>query len=278
MTDSTKGAGGPSGPPWSVDVLADLHAGVLDPAESARLWPQVNADPEARAVLAALDEVKVGLGQLGNTPFEPMPAQYATRLDAAIEAEARASGRLATAEMPHAPPAAPVAPIAPVVDLAAARTRRNRMAGWGVGVLTAAAAAAAIAFVTLPGNETDGTPSAQDGNGATNTKTESPGAGAEPPLALSKNNLAAAIGPLNGELDYGDLKDEQGLRDCLAAHGVPSADPVGVGPVTLDGQDAIAALLGAGTADQPGRFRVVVVEPTCTADDPGELLANAEVP
>jgi hypothetical protein len=278
MTDSTKGAGGPSGSPWSVDVLADLHAGVLDPAESARLWPQVNADPEARAVLAALDEVKVGLGQLGNTAFEPMPAQYAGRLDAAIEAEVRASGRLATAELPHAPPAGPVAPpIAPAVsDLAAARKRRNRVAGWGAGVLTAAAAAAAIAFVALPGQETGGTPSAQDGNSAPNTKTEAPDAGTEPPLALSKNNLAAAIGPLNGEFDYGELKDEQGLRDCLTAHDLPSGDPLGVGPVTLDGQDGVAALLGAGTT--AGRFRLVVVEPTCTTDSPGELLANAEVP
>ncbi|MGH3761918.1 MAG: hypothetical protein ACRDTB_29705, partial [Actinophytocola sp.] len=100
MTDGKKGAGGPTGPPWSVDVLADLHAGVLDRAESERLWPLVNADPEARAVLAALDEVKVGLGQLGNAPVEPMPARYAARLDAALEAEIRASGRVATATPP----------------------------------------------------------------------------------------------------------------------------------------------------------------------------------
>jgi hypothetical protein len=265
MTDGRKGAGGPPGPPWSVDVLADLQAGVLDPAESARLWPLVNNDPEARAVLAALEEVKVGLGDLGSAPVEPMPAQYAARLDAALAAEARASG-LITAAPPQSPP-----PIAPVVDLAAARKRRNRMAAWGAGVLTAAAAAAAIAFVALPGTETGGTPSAE-GNGDTNT--EEPGDSApsgEGPLALSKNQLGKAIGPLTGKTDYGDLENEQGLKDCLDEQGLKAGDPIGVSPVTLDGKDGIAALMGAGT--QVGHYRIVVVEPDCAS-----VLANAEVP
>jgi hypothetical protein len=270
MTDSMKGAGGPSGPPWSVDVLADLHAGVLDPAESARLWPQVNADPEARAVLAALDEVKVGLGHLGNAPAEPMPAQYAARLDAAIEAEVRASGRVATAPAPARAPS-----VAPVVDLAAARKRRNRMTAWGAGVLTAAAAAAAITFVALPGNETGGTPSAQDG--AKPTQTEEPGDAAPPPrMELSKDNLGAAINELTGKKNYGELEDAQGLKECLTAHELPAPDePIGISPVTLDGKNGIAALLGAGTQ---GKFRLVVVEPSCTTGNPGELLANAEIP
>jgi hypothetical protein len=266
MTDSRKGAGGPPGPPWSVDVLADLHAGALDPAESARLWPLVNADPQARAVLAALEEVTVGLGELGTAPVEPMPAQYAARLDAALAAEARASG-LVTA----APPQQAPQPVAPVVDLATARKRRNRMAAWGAGVLTAAAAAAAIAFVAMPGNETGGTPRAGDDG---NANTEEPGdsaPGGEGPLALSKNQLGKAIGPLTGKTDYGDLENEQGLKDCLDQHGLTAGDPIGVSPVTLDGKDGIAALMGAGT--QVGHYRIVVVEPDCAS-----VLANSEVP
>jgi len=273
MTDSTKGAGGSQhGPPWSVDVLADLHADVLDPAESARLWPLVNADPQARAVLDALDSVKVGLGQLGNAPAEPMPAQYAARLDAALRSEAMTRGRVATAAAPQTTPAPPVAP---VVDLAAARKRRNRLAGWGAGVLTAAAAAVAIAVVGIPGNETGGTPQAGDDNTDTEQNTESPDAGVEPPLALDSQDLSPAVGSLTGEFDYGPLGDEQGLKDCLAAHDITAGDPLGVGPVTLDGARGYAALLGAGTT--PGEFRLVVVEPTCTTDNPGELLADAEL-
>ncbi|MGH3756644.1 MAG: hypothetical protein ACRDTB_02600, partial [Actinophytocola sp.] len=170
----------------------------------------------------------------------------------------------------------PTPAAAPVVELAAARKRRNRMAGWGAGVLTAAAAAAAIAFVALPGNETGGTPSAQDGD--TPTNTEAPGDAAPGPLALSKDNLGAAIGPLIGNTDYGELEDEQGLKECLAAHNKPAGDPIGVSPVTIDGAEGIAALLGAGAGSEPGHYRLVVVEPTCTTENPGELLADAEVP
>src|SRR5438093_652809 len=130
MTDEVRG-GGPAGPPWSVDLVADLHAGALDSESSARLWPQVNADPEAHAIIEALDTVKVELGQLGSAQPEPMPAHVAARLDAALATEARR----------FAPPAPIPPPLTPVVDFAEARRRRNRRMAWGVGVLAAAAAA-----------------------------------------------------------------------------------------------------------------------------------------
>ncbi|NBH03925.1 hypothetical protein GTY80_11810, partial [Amycolatopsis sp. SID8362] len=61
MTDESRGIGGTVGPPWSVDVLADLHAGVLDDAQAAELWPLVHADPEAQAILDALDATQADL-------------------------------------------------------------------------------------------------------------------------------------------------------------------------------------------------------------------------
>lgn len=271
MTDSTRGTGGPTGPPWSVDVLADLHAGALDPAESARLWPQVNADPEARAVLDALASVQSDLGQLDSGPVEAMPAQYAARLDAALQAEMRSSGLVATAE----PPAPSVAP---VVDLAAARRRRNRLAGWGAGVLAAAAAAVAVAVVVVPNDSsTGGTPQAQDPPAQTETTGDNAPSG-EPPLALRSDNLNSAIGALTGEDDYGPLENQEGLAACLEALGIPAGDPLGVGQVTYEGEPGVAALLGAGEGSEPGQFRLVVVEPTCTADNPGEKLADTELP
>src|SRR5262245_23302971 len=103
MTDSVRG-GGPAGPPWSVDLLADLHAGVLDAELSAQLWPRVNADPKARAVIDSLDVVKVELGQLGSAPVEPMPAHFAARLDAALAAEAQ---RFAAPPIPRQAPVPP---------------------------------------------------------------------------------------------------------------------------------------------------------------------------
>jgi hypothetical protein len=78
---------GPTGPPWSVDVLADLHAGVYEPEVAAELRRRIGSDPEALAVLAALDSTVDDLSLL---PPIRMPEQFAHRLDAAIATESRA--------------------------------------------------------------------------------------------------------------------------------------------------------------------------------------------
>lgn len=242
MTDSTRGTGVPGGPPWSVDVLADLHAGALDARQSATLWAQVNRDPEAQAVLAALDSVTRDLDALGDAPPEPMPAHFAARLDAALAAEATRT--------------APTRPgVAEVTDLAEARRRRNRRMGWAAGVMTVAAAVLAVTFVVLPGEEqTNGTPTAQDGNAGEAT----------PPLALKGGDLGPAIGGLTGQTDYGQLDDEQGLKDCLADHGIENPQVIGVREVTLDGREGVAALLTPGEDDH--RFRLLIVSPDCAGD------------
>src|SRR6185369_2823786 len=143
MTDESRGIGGTVGPPWSVDVLADLHAGVLEDAQAAELWPLVNADPEARAILDALDATQADLASLADAPAPPMPAEFAARLDAALAAEAAAAfpGQAQTRPAPRD---------AQVVDLAAARRRRNKRLGWAAGVLTAAAAAVVAVTIAIP--------------------------------------------------------------------------------------------------------------------------------
>jgi hypothetical protein len=250
MTEESRS--GPVGPPWSVDVLADLHAGALDSALSAQLWPRVNADPEARAVIEALDTVKVELGQLGAAPAPPMPAHLAARFDAALRAELY---RTATA----APPTPPGA--APVVDLAEARRRRNRRTAWGVGLLTAAAAAIAVTVAVLPGQGTSGNPvAAIPGSNSAN-----------PPLPVDSGNLSAAIGGVNSQRDYGPLKDQQGLDKCLEANGIDpsSVQTLGVRQVMLDGKRGVFALL---TTGRLGQFRVLIVEPTCGPGNPGRMV------
>jgi hypothetical protein len=260
MMDRTRTPGS-EGPPWSVDLLADLHAGVLDRERSARLWPQVNADPQARAVLNSLDTVKVELGRLGNAPVERMPPHVAARLDAAIAAETRrAQPGPRAAGRPKSPSEAPV------VDLAEAQRRRNRRVGWAAGVLTAAAAAVAVTIAVFP-------PSTQTGGDAVAKPTVS---AARPPLALRSDNLAAAVGGVTNERDYGPLVDQQRLDQCITANDIdPSkAQTVGVRQVTLNGRPGVLALL---TTGEPGRFRVLVVEPTCGPDNPG-TMANTLLP
>jgi hypothetical protein len=239
-------------------VLADLHAGALDPRQSAALWAQVNRDPEAQAVLAALDSVKRDLDALGDAPAEPMPAHFAAQLDAAIAAEASRS-------MPQ--PRA-----APVVAMADARRRRGRRTGWAAGVLTAAAAAVAVTFVALSGDqETGGSPVAEDGK--TGSAQESPGAAGdnEPPLALRGDDLGAAIGGLQGKEDFGALEDEEGLRDCLGTKGIEYPQVIGAREVTLDGTEGVAALLARG--EDGHRFRLVIVAPDCS----GDLIADTSI-
>ncbi len=254
MTDSVR-HGGPSGPPWSVDLLADLHAGALGDQTSRELWPRVNADPEARAVIEALDVIKVELGQLGAAPAAPMPAHFAAQIDAALDAEMfRAAPRYAGQ--------APSAAVAPVVNLADARRRRNRMMAWGAGVLTAAAAAVAVTLAVLPGsnNETSG----------------SAVAGAKPPLAVESENPSAAIGGVKDERDYGPLKDQAGLDECIKANGLDpaKAETVGVRQVTFDGKPGVFVLL---TAGQAGQFRLLIVGPSCGPGNPANL-ANTLFP
>lgn len=260
MSDSTRGPGA-ARPPWSVDVLADLHAGALDARQSAALWAQVNRDPEAQAVLAALDSVRRDLDTLGDLPVEPMPHHFAAKLDAAIAAEAARSmpaTRIATREPG----------VAPVVDMSEARRKRTKRLGWAAGVLTAAAAAVAVTFAVLPGEQTKTGGIAEPGDQAPNTSQEQ--TGNVPPLALKHEDLGPAISGLTGQVDYGELGDEQGLKQCLSDQGIEDPEVIGAREVTLDGTEGVAALLARG--EDGHRFRLVIVDPGCT-----ELITNTSL-
>ncbi|GAA3023354.1 hypothetical protein [Actinokineospora globicatena] len=246
MTDEHRGTGGPEGPPWSVDLLADLHAGVLDPAQSARLWARVNVDPDAKAVIDALSSVQATLGELSAAPAPPMPAHFAARLDAALAAEARRGG-LAVQDPPRPG-------IAPVVDMAEARRKRGKRTAWGVGLLTAAAAAVAVGYGVLPKTEQTGgvaepAPSATSGDA---------------PLAVSRGNVGAATSEVTNRKEYGPLKDEAGLKRCLTTNGFDAkTSPIGVRPVTFDGKSAVMSVILV-PGEGPGLVQVLIVAPDCT--------------
>ncbi|TNC27263.1 hypothetical protein [Amycolatopsis alkalitolerans] len=233
MTDESRGIGA-AGPPWSVDLLADLHAGVLDEREAAQLWPRVQADPEARAVIEALEVTTADLASLASAPAPPMPAHVAARIDAALASEARG--------------------LAPVVDLAAARRRRNKRIGWVSGVVAVAAAAVAAVAIVVPGSSnTTGTPVAEP------PSSSQPG-GSE--LAIRSDQPQAAVGRLStGVKDYGPLGDANGLSTCLQQAGfAATASPIGVRPGTVDGKPAVLVLL---TTGKLAEFRLVALSPEC---------------
>ena len=311
----TGGGAAPGGPPWPVELLADLHAGVFDDDTAAELQARVDAVPEARATLAALDATRAALAAL---PPQRMPDDVAARIDAALRAEAAArlmplaqptvdaprtshpdqahwtpraspadtprtpAGQAQAQQPPHAVPGHPRTPAgsaggrpaaaAPVVDLAAARQRqRPRRRGLlaGAALLTAAAAAVGIVAVSgLTGGRTAGTPQA----GPTTNASDQP----LPPLAVSSNNLGAAVDDALSTKDYGPLAAAGRLDACLAANRLdPStARPLGAREVSLDASlPGVLLILPTGTA---GRLRLLVVSPDCGAGNPA-VLADATV-
>jgi hypothetical protein len=243
MTDEGQGVEA-AGPPWSVDLLADLHAGVLDEAEAARLWQQVNADPGALEIIEALEATTADLATLGSAPAPPMPDDVAARIDAALADAARDSLGLA-----------------PVVGIDAARRRRTTRIGWVSGVVAVAAAAVAAVVVVLPtGTSSGGDPVAAP-----------PPASRPAPLAVRSDHPEAAIRQLStGLKDYGALGSADKLSTCLRAAGfAATANPIGVGSGTVDGQPAVLVLLTTGTMAQ---FRVVAFSPACGVGNAGVLL------
>ena len=232
------------GQPWSVDLLADLHA---DGGDRSGL------DAEALAVLSALDATQ---GELASLPPLRMPDAVAARIDAALAAEAAALR----------PPPVP----APVADLSEARRRRNRRLGLGGGLLAAAAATVGIIFAVVPSNTTAGTPQAEPGASST-VQVDPP---TQPPLALSDNQLASSVPKVLGAKDPGALDTPQKLSACLTANGLdPNATPLGVRRVQLDSQDGIMIILPTGKVV---RYRLLVVKPTCAAGNPA-TLANTVI-
>jgi|SRR6185312_449235 len=85
-------SGTPVGPPWSVDDVADVHAGLYPPEVTSDLRARIAADPDGAAILAALDST---VDELSLLPPLVIPPQYSLRIDQAISAEvrARAEGR-----------------------------------------------------------------------------------------------------------------------------------------------------------------------------------------
>ncbi|HEY0638139.1 MAG TPA: hypothetical protein VGD67_10870, partial [Pseudonocardiaceae bacterium] len=119
--DAPPTTGGAGRPPLSLELLADLHAGVLDDRFAEEVRAQVAADPQAQATLAALDATTA---QLGDLPPITIPDDVAARIDAALRDEA--AGRVATHSpqgvpfpVTVAPPAAPTGhPTVPPLPMA----------------------------------------------------------------------------------------------------------------------------------------------------------------
>ncbi|MTD15297.1 hypothetical protein GIS00_15245 [Nakamurella sp. YIM 132087] len=300
-----QGMATPTGPPWSLDVIADVHAGVYPPETEARLRAEMAADPEAQAVLAALSSVVDDLSLL---PVPVMPEQYASRLDRAITAESmqRSGAGRTVAPMQSAPvtpppppvgtddlarrraqrqappppprfeqagPSGPVGPVGPtgpdstVRDIRSARSKRRVF--LGIGIAAAVAAIATVTVVGLRGSESPGT-AATDGNAVVPTTVSNSPA----PTAIAPPN-ALQFDPANMQAAYEEIQGKQ------PAAGGSLADPITyVGCLTsldITSQDQVlgvadgtyegrsASAIAVVVPGDPGGARIIVVAQGCSA-------------
>lgn len=226
-SDSAAPSGLPEGPPWSVDTLADIQAGLYPPAMTAILRHQILMDPEAAAVWAALVSLTDDLHDLDpnadSALAPPMPAEFSERLDKALSAEVNnrfasrrtqpvwpsqhatvvpADGARA-AGSPPLPPAAPfdlpargphtATPTASnVFDLESAR--RKRRTTW-LAAIGGVAAAAVIGTVVVIGVGSSGR------SGGADSASALPSRSAPAAVAAQQEDSAAAEAAPNGATD-----------------------------------------------------------------------------
>jgi hypothetical protein len=246
-----------------VDLLADLDAGLLEPAEAAEVRAAVARDPQAAAVLAALENTRAELGALADPP---VPAQYAARWEAALAAEAaEAAPSLGTVSDPAStlPESGPTQPDA-VDDTGAAGplprlrslSRRRRRAVVRLRRVRPALVAAVVLAAAVIG-------------GVVWTPRE------PAPLSLEGVDLATAGLAVRGDFDVGRLIDPARRAGCLSAVAPPGVSPdallLGGRDVLVDGRHGVLLLLAGGG---PGRLHVVVVEPGCGPE--GGVLLGAQ--
>jgi hypothetical protein len=243
-------------PPFSAELLADLHADNLDPELTSQLWPLVRADPAALEVIEALDAVTAKLGELGRDHelAIPIPADVAAGIERALAAE---GDPRAVADTTQAAQGASGA----VTTLEAARARRARRFGSRTGLL-AAAALAVVAGATglvfgLRGQHPSSTVTAQP-----------PTSGTGPAVEFSAQSVALVIS--GHTTTHGALSEPAAMHACLAAI---HADRPLIGSIDAryHGRDAVLIVV---RSTHPRQVTALVVSPRCGPADPQVFVSR----
>lgn len=241
--------GDPADPPLTVELIADLQAGLLDDEAAARVRRQVRADPQADGVLRALNQVRRDVAASGADP--------ASAPEVPPEVTARISGALTSARSAE-----------PTVRGSAHSARpRIRPARLVAGIAGVCAALAAIGFGTAalisapaPAPSTD--PTAQHITVST------------PPMVIPLSQ-AELLALLHRSPDYGPLNDPARRASCLNGLGYPASTQVlGGRPVEINARPGIVLVL---PGDAPDNLAVFAVAPNCSAANTG-LLADTQIP
>jgi len=235
-------------PPLTVELLADLQAGLLDDATAARVRKRIHGDPAAGQALESLNRVRRDLAALHPeaSAAPGVPPAVVERIGAALRSAgpSRAWGRIrTTAAHTAAAGGSPVRVVAAVTGLLAAVVA----AGLGAAALIDAPAPTSSEPATVRHVTVSRTPMV---------------------IPLSDPEVLAL---LDREPDYGPLGDPQRRASCLAGLGYPASVRVlGAKPVEIAGRPAVLLVL---PDDTPGTLAALAVASSCSSADTG-LLAS----
>ncbi|HMS74370.1 hypothetical protein [Gordonia sp. (in: high G+C Gram-positive bacteria)] len=228
-------------PAYPVELLADLHAGIVDEATAAHI--RTHLDDDARAVLAALDRTVADLAAWPVAP-EEVPDEVLARSRTTL---AGLSARREPASAPNnADPPDHKVPNN-VVDIAR-RPRRGKLIIAAASIAAVAAGGITVAALTA-GSE----PATDPPQGTL--------------IALSPAERAALLTALGSRTPA--FPDDAGRRGCTRAHGIADDVPIaGSAPVRLRGRDVVVILV---TTGMTGRFTALVVGPECGPGNPATI-------
>ncbi|KZS66047.1 hypothetical protein A4G26_09465 [Mycobacterium kansasii] len=236
-------------PPLTVELLADLQAGLLDDEAAAGIRRRVRTDPQAAAILRALQQVRRDLAAAGADP--------ASAPDPPADATARISGTLRSVASSESPAAHAARPrIRPAKILAGIAGFCATVAAIGVGT---------AALLTAP-SPAPSTPT----TAMHITVSTSP-----PVIALSHEQMLEL---LQRTPDYGPvdaaLADPSRRASCLNGLGYPASTQIlGAQPIGINARPGVLLVV---PGDGPDTLAVYAVALNCSAADTG-LLASTTV-
>ena len=235
-------------PPLTVELLADLQAGLLDDDAAARVRKRVREDPQAEHILRALNQVRRDLAAMGADPTSApdVPPQVTARITAALRSagEVQPHRGAAHSARPHIRPARVAVTVA------------------GVGAVLAAVGLGTAALINTPEPAPSTPVTAEHITVST------------PPMTIPLSQ-AEILGLLNRSPDYGPLSDPARRASCLGGLGYPASTQVlGARPIEINTRPGVLLVLPGGAPDD---LAVFAVAPNCSAADTG-LLANTQVP
>lgn len=253
MVDSAPGDRCESGndPALTVELLADLQAGLLDDDTAARVRKRIRADPAAARAVAGLNRVRRDVAAL-NSQTAPAP-------EVPPDIVARVAAALRSAEPPHRRRALDGLPAHAVRPGGGSARLVAAVAGLGAAIVAAGLGTAAL--LAAPAHTPSGPTTARH-------VTVTP---ATASIALTDRQI---LDLLDREPDYGPLTDPQRRASCLTGLGYPpNVRVLGAQPVQVAGRAGVLLVL---PDDTPGTVAVLAVAPSCSSADTG-LLASRVV-